>query len=353
MGRLEDLLAYDDPRRAVAEAEPWRDVGNLSDAELVEVIRRDITVERFWRDPEYGGLGGGAANGGGPTDEDAEDLVEKHDVGFAVLDGNGDPYGGVSYVLVGPGDERETGVLGDDGRLDRTDVESEAYVLTLCDVAEAAWGAAEAEAEIEVAVAAKVVGYEDGDELEVLIYQRYAETDDDVIETLTATVQGGEARATWTYAHDREGPFATDHGVVEIIAEFRADADGPWAKTLEPLQLQLPTIDDAMWSDDEVAPEEEVTLSLSADGIPAGTPITIEVYKCRRSGEELLVADLGSHTVEGSGLSVSWAYPEGGGAVEAECFFVATLDGDPNRIAVSEMLTVSSAADDDDEDDDD
>jgi hypothetical protein len=331
-------------RETVAQAEPWRDVSMLSDFELVRMLRERLGPSLFWRETEFGAhesrLGEST-----PAEADVEDLVEKHDVGFAVLDGNGEPYGGLDYLLFGPGSEEEEGTLADNGELHRKRVSSEDYRLVLRDIADAAWGVESVCAKISVTVTASVVGYDEGTELEVRLFRQFAEADDEVLATLSAVVHGSTASATWTYEHDSEGPFATDQGVVEIVAEVRASGTGPWAKTLVPLALQLPTVDDAAWSDDEVSPGEPVTLGLSAIGVPSGTPIAIEIYKCRRSGEELLLESFPDLKVEGDRVEVVWVHPpaeEGAPPIEAECFFIATLDGDPNRITVSNMLTVST-----------
>ena len=330
--------------------EPWQDVANLSDDE-VDALAEPEDTDPFWSVAEY-------ANGTGegtepPQLEEAEDLAEKHDIGFAVVDGNGEPYGGLGYVLEGPGQEREDGELDDSGEVQRKDVASEDYRLVLKSVRGVAWGGTASKAGVEVEVSAAVVGYEDETEVEIRLFRLYSERDDDVLETLNATVVDGRVAATWTYEHDPDGPFATDHGVVSIVAEVRVGADGPWAKTHTPLSLTLPSVDDAAWGDDEVEPGEEVGLSLSAVGVPDGTPIAIAVYQARRSGEELLLEEFADLTVEDEAVELSWSYPvpddPDAPPVDAECFFVATLDGDANRISVSDNLAVSMAPDEDDE----
>ena len=321
--------------------DPWTNVALLSDYELSALGDDDAREDPFWSAPEYGGTHGGVMDpvAGG---EDAEDLVEKHDVAFLVLDGNGDPYGGLDYRLEGP-DGDEEGTLGDSAEIEKSDVTSEDYCLTLREVVAVSWGAPSAEADIEVTIEALLHGYADGTAAEVRLFRLYAEQDDDVLETLDATVTADKASVSWTYAHDPDGPFAKDQGVVYIVAEVRVGAEGPWAKTLEPLALQLPTVDEARWSDDEVEPGEEVELTLTADGVPDGTPITVEVFQCRRSGEELLLESF-EETIEAGTLSLRWAFPESDDPdappIDAECFFIATLDGDPNRITVSDTLTV-------------
>ncbi len=343
---LDDAALGSVARESVAQAEPWRDVSMLSDHALVRMLRERLAPTMFWRETELGSHER-RVTPSASAEPEGEELVEKHDIGFAVLDANGEPYGGLDYLLLGPGTEKEAGTLASNGEIHRKRVTSEDVRLVLRDIADVAWAVESTCAKVSAALTATVVGYDDGTELEVRLFRQFAEADDEVLETLSAVVKGGIASATWTYEHDPDGPFATDQGVVEIVAEVRAGATGRWAKTLVPLALQLPTIDDPTWSDDEVSPGEPVTLAVSAVGVPPGTPIAIEIYKCRRSGEELLMESFPDLTVEGDRVEVVWSHPpaeEDAPPIEAECFFIATLDGDPNRIAVSDMLTVSTAS---------
>jgi hypothetical protein len=343
-------------RGLVADTEPWCDVSNLSDFEVVQYVRHQAVAQRLWRETGFGSVDR-PGDREQLEESELEDLAEKHDVGFLVLDANGEPYTGLAYRITGPDGEPEDGELPANGQVDRKNVESEMYTLTLREIRDAAWGGETACAEVGVELTAAVQGYDDGTEVQIRLFRQYAETDDDLLEELSATVSHGRVRTVWTYVHDREGPFAKEHDIVEVVAEVRIGTDGPWDKTVVPLALQLPTVDDADWSDHEVAPGEEITLSLTAVGVPDGTPLAIQIFKCRRSGEQLLIDEFDDLCVEGEQVAVAWAYPESDDAdaplVEAECFFIATLDGDPNRITVSDMLTVSNATDDDDDQGDD
>lgn len=332
-------------RARVADVDPWRAFGEWEDDDVRSYLARWIDDRQRWDFPQ-GGTAYGVARQADP-EEDIADLAEKHFVGFCVLDGNGDPYPDVEYALRNPDGECESGKVGSTGEVRKDDVDSADWTLNLRSVADVKWSEAGATSGDARVISALVEGYEDGEAVEVRLFCELAETDDDVLETLTGEVVGGAVTVPWTYEHDRDGPFARRAGVVRIIAEVRIGADGPWAKSLEPLALTLPGIDSARWSVDAIAPGEPVGLEVRTSGVPDGTPLTIEVFSRRRDGTQVHEA-IFEEVVEAGAIDVDWTFPappaNRGQRGESECIFIATLDGDDFRVTVSNTLWVTRIA---------
>ena len=93
------------------------------------------------------------------------------------------------------------------------------------------------------------------------------------------------------------------------MAEVRDRAEGPWAKSPAPLQLQLPTVDEPLWSADQVGPGDPVEISVRAPGAPDGTPMQIEVFSRRRDGQEQSL-EIFDEVVQDEHVAVQWAYTE-------------------------------------------
>jgi hypothetical protein len=335
-----------DARNVAARLEPWRSFSMWEDDEVLDHVLRLMEGRGPRSEWELGGWEqpGVALQ---PAEPEIEDLAEHHFIGFAVLDANGDPYPDVEYQLRGPGGEREEGSLGSSGQLRKDDVDGDDYTLVLREIDAVQWSEAAASSGQPLTIDARVLGYDDGAGVEVRLFREYAETDDDVLQTLTGEVQGGTVQVAWAYRHDRNGPFARCHGIVHLVAEVRVGKNGPWAKTMQPLALQLPTVVAARWSTHTTAPGREVELLVETAGVVDGTPMSIQVFARKRDGTQLEL-ELFEESVEAGVTRVTWSFPppsESNPAQgESECFFVATLDGDDFRTCVSDTLWVTSHA---------
>jgi hypothetical protein len=338
-------------RLQAARREPWRDVSQLSDRELLDewtrTVDSDVWGESWFQRAALGGSAYGSALPQQVESAPVEDLAPKHFIGFEVLDGVGEPYPGLAYVLRGPGDEIEEGTLPASAQIRRNDVPDDDWSLTLRTVDELVWDATAALCGDPVALRGRVTGHADGTEVEIRIFRELRETDDDVIECLAATVQAGQVLASWTYDPNASHAIAGTYPELRFIAELRVPGVPGWAKTLTPVVFALPAVRAARWSRRGAAPGKPVEARVGVVGMKDGSPMTIEIFKQRRDGaQECLATFEGLPVVEGK-VAVEWTYeadPEDPLAPnEAECFFVATSETWLDATRTSGPLWISRA----------
>ena len=340
-------------RWQVARREPWRDVSQLSDGELLDEWMRTVDDADVWGESWFqrAALGGSAYGSAQPQPLEAapvEDLAPKHFIGFEVLDGAGEPYPGLAYVLRGPGGEiDEEGTLPASAQIRRNDVPDDDWSLTLRTVDELVWGANAALCGDPVELRGRVAGHADGTEVEIRIFRELRETDDEVIDTARAIVQAGQVVATWTY--DPNAPHALEgtYPALRFIAELRVPGVPGWAKTLAPVVFELPAVRSARWSRRGAAPGKPVEARVGVVGMKNESPVTIEVFKQRRDGAQECLATFQGLPVADGQVVVEWTYeadPDDPLAPnEAECFFVATSETWLDATRTSGPLWISRA----------
>jgi hypothetical protein len=304
----------------------------------------------FWEKPRWfdDTMGGPGFPTGGPTavdDSAIEDLAAKHHIGFVVLDGAGEPYPGLAYVLEGPQEEREEGVLGADAQVRRDDVHDDDYRFELKSVVDVVWTREAADCGEEIGLAGTVIGYEDGTAVEIRIFRERRETDDDVVDTVDATVEGGVVQAVWSYDPNDDKAVPGTHAQLAFIAQLRIDGEPTWAKTLQPVRVTLPRVAAAQWSRRATAPGKTVQMRVKMVGLPDGSPVTVEVFKQLRSSDTELLTTLEGIAVADRGVEVPWVYehdPSDPASGEAECLFVVTSELYLDVTKTSGPLWVSS-----------
>jgi hypothetical protein len=330
-------------RLEVARREPWRDVSILSDDELVdewlrEPERADPWGESWVQRAELGGTAFGVTQA--PAEPEIEDLAPQHFVAFEVLDGEGDPYPDLGYLLRGPDAEVEEGTLS--GPLRREGVANDDYHLTIKTVDALDWGVDATMCAHEVALCGRVTGHADGTEVEIRVFRELRETDDDVIATVTATVEGGLVSASWTY---EMGTIAGARAQLRFIAELRVGGVPGWAKTVRPLVVELPAIRAARWSERRVGPGQPLEIRAEVVGIAEGSTMTVEVFKQRRDGAQECLETFEGLAVTQSAVVVPWAFEadveDATMITEAECFFVATSEEHLDATRTSGPLWIS------------
>jgi hypothetical protein len=342
---------YDSPavrlRRIMSRRDPGRELGTVSDSELLRVHGEHLRTPSWWEN-----YGGGGSSGGGAADTEPvaaipiEDLAPHHHVGFQVVDGNGDPYPGLPYSLLGNQGEEESGLLPSNAEVRRDDVFDDGYALVLKGVDQLVWSSATAREGEAVELRGHVDGYPAGTKVEIRLFRELSETDDDVVATVESEVlEGGGVIATWTYDHEGEEAFDGVHAQVALIAELRVPGQPGWAKTTTTLRLELPGIEAAKWSRRAVRPGQEVTMRARTRGVPDGSPVTIEVFRELRTGERVLLDTFEGLPVCEGRVSAPWTYvcdPEDPNAPsEAECFFVATMEEHITCTSVSAPMWIS------------
>ncbi len=341
-------------RRLLAHEVQWRDVWALSDDELVHEWRRqrllegDPFGEAWYRTPSrtaYAGSGLEFVSAGDA--EPLEDLVPKHFVAFEVLDGAGDPYPGLAYVLQCPDGTLEEGTLPDAAQIRRDDVSDESYSLALKLVEEITWSTTSASCGEDVELRGRVSGYPDGTEVEIRIFREFRESDDEVIDTLTGTVEGSQVVVHWAYDVNADHAIGGSHPMLPFVAELRIPGAPGWAKTAEAVLFELPAIRVARWSSRATAPGKAVEIHVAVAGIPDGSPLTIEVFGQQRDGSQPRLDSYEGVVVTDGGVVLPWTYDsdpsDPNAANEAECFFVATSETYLDATRISGPLRVSRA----------
>jgi hypothetical protein len=330
-------------RLDVARREPWRDVSMLSDDDLVdewlrEPEREDPWGETWFHRAELGGTAFGVMQA--PVEPEIEDLAPQHFIAFEVLDGAGDPYPDLGYVLRGPDEEIEEGTLS--GPIRRDGVANDDYGLTIKTVDALEWGTDTTMCAQEIALRGRVTGHADGTEVEIRIFRELRETDDDVIETVSGTVEGGLVVASWTC---EVGTIAGPHTQQRFVAELRVPGVPGWTKTARPLVVEQPAIRAARWSAGRVGPGQPLEMRIELAGIAEGSTMTVEVFKQRRDGAQECLETFEGIAVTQSAVVLPWTFEadveDSTMITEAECFFVATSEEHLDATRTSGPLWIS------------
>ena len=273
-----------------------------------------------------------------PSDVDElVELAEEHFVEFRFVDPRGNAVSGVPYVLHDPDGVQTEGTLGRDGRIRRDQVLDGTWAAELRAVEDARWTTEAAEVHETLELAARVTGCPDGTTVTIRIFREHRETDDDVIDELTATVAGGTVEASWRYEPGADEARAREQGQARFVAEVALD-DACWAKTITPAVITLETIIAAQWDRVQCGRGETVPLSVEVAGFADGTSVEIEVLRRTPMGETESHASLGPHPIAGGAVVSEWTAPDEDG----EFRFEAVCEG--GRTAKSDWLWVANQA---------
>lgn len=340
-----DPLEMQDARRRLAEREPCTDLAELDDDEVRLRLRdHDEHVEELeWRNRQRDAKRAREPVGFADVIE-LSSLVQRHDVAFVVLDGAGKPFAGVPYDLHEHDQSLTRARSGGDGMVRRSGVTHDDYVLTLVDIEEVRWvrGAPGAGTHaLEIACS----GIADGTALEVLLFEELREQDDEKLAKLSATVQGGRARASWTVAHDDLAAVADDAGKVSIVAEVRGP-EQRWRKTDVQLELVVPCVLGLAFGDDPRI-DAPIELELRTRGVDDGTRATLELWTARPGAAPERLARIDDVIVQGDRAHASWTFaPADDDPARVhgeECWAVAKLDAPGNPSAASALTFVAPA----------
>ena len=187
---------------------------------------------------------------------------ERQDVEFDLEYFDGTPVSGVRYVLVDSGGAKEKGVFGAHGVVQRRDVAG-TYSLAIEEIDRIVCSPDRVRAGETVTISMRTSGVDDGASLTVRIYRLHDEDPEHALATLAAIVQQGQAHATW-----KPEPSSRDErGVASFVAEASLEGGSVWRKSA-PLEVELPAVVGAEWSQVHVAPGEDIDLVVQAAGVP-------------------------------------------------------------------------------------
>jgi len=257
-----------------------------------------------------------------------QSLAQPHRIGFVVLDGVGEPFPELAFVLLHRGRELERGVLGNDATVRRADVTDDEYTLQLVGIDAVSWGARHAGLGEPITLHVRATGL-DHRSLEVRVFEEFRERDDDELTTTTITVNSRIGVALWTpvRSHLPEDPA---RGTTATLVAGVRDGDGHWAKTDIPLMLELPTIVTVGWSAPSSTSDVAVELGATTQGFADGTTLEFDVWRVDWSGDDVHVLTLDTATIIGGRATASWI-PE----LPAEYWFSAS-------VSTNELATASS-----------
>lgn len=279
---------------------------------------------------------GGTASSSPVESTPLESLAVRHRVAFAVLDGNGRAYPGLSYVLHRGRGELERGKLGGDATVRREDVSDDDYALEIVDIDAVTWAEPRVDAGAPATVHVRASGL-DGESLEVWIFEELRERDDDVLLRTKATVRDGVAVVEVTVPLDdvMALPGHVDH--VPLVAEVRHQG-GAWAKTATPLAVVRPRITKVEWSSPEASVGAPLQLQVEVAGIADGTTVALDVWCVPWSGDDEHLETVAEPPLAGGRASAAWS-PSGPG----EYWFSATVSGAVLLTANAGLVVVHAA----------
>ena len=265
---------------------------------------------------------------------------ERQDVEFDLEYFDGTPVSGVRYVLVDSGGAKEKGVFGAHGVVQRRDVAG-TYSLAIEEIDRIDWSAARIRAGETVTLATRTSGIDDGASLTIRIYRLHDEEPGHEVATLSATVQQGRAQTSWK----RPPPSRDESGIASFVAEASLDDGRVWQKS-PPLDVELPAVVGAEWSQARVAPGEDVDLVVHAAGFPDGTEVAVALFRHVVDGDDAKVGDVLSSALKGSEARATLrcgdaALPARAGDVYAR---VTIRGSEAERTGCSPLLWVDTAS---------
>jgi hypothetical protein len=209
--------------------------------------------------------------------KEPEVAIERHDLRFEVQYPDGSPASGWDYRLTEPTQAITDDAIPEDGVIEKLGVPVGTYQLELKEVSSVAWRAREGRSGEPIELVARVSGFDDGAAAKVRIFREHQELDRQVVDTLDATVAGGEVVCAYTFDPAKNERRAAQTGRVRLIAEVALEHGVYWAKTLEPLVVQLKTLTSVRWSARRVRAGLSVEVIVAALGYQDGAAVTLEL----------------------------------------------------------------------------
>lgn len=264
-----------------------------------------------------------------------QSLATPHRVGWLVVDGAGDPYAGVAYVLRHGDEELTRASTGKDGRVSRDPVTDDDYSLEVVAIDAARWDGATVHLGAPALLHVRASGL-DGESVEVILYVELREQEADAIARTTATVQDGVAVVTWTPDADALDGAERVDGCVRIIAEVR-HGKTCWAKTEVPLAVALPEVVDASWSAPRVEPGAAIELVACTRGLAAGAKVAFDVWRVPFAGDDEHVGTVAEVAIADGQARARWTAPDHGAG---EYWFSASVTEPAVCSSASALLVV-------------
>ncbi len=346
------LLSIHESLAGLCFADPERDLPALRER-VSRALRTGLLRAYRFPKPQPPALSPG-------EEEEAEERApepEKAWIEFVFEYPDGTPVRGLDYTLIHPGGREEKGTLGADGLISKDSIPRGTYVVMTKEVDELRWSAARAvrgvprvRGDEEVQLTARVSGYPDGASATIKVFREHQETEAAVIETLSAVVSGNQIEATWKYDPSSSDERKEEEGVARFIAEVSLDGGKRWAKTRQPLEVELPTVSVPVWSSPYAEDGDELDLIAETLGYPDGSKVKLTLYEHDWDGDDRKVKDLPDAEVQGGKVKASCVYarPIDGAEAgeidkEGEYFFELRIEEGPKRVARSALLWCSDA----------
>lgn len=207
-----------------------------------------------------------------------EEATERHDLCFAFEYPDGSAAAGWSYRFTDLDEQRSDGELPDDGLIRESNVREGVYQVELREVLSVHWLERAVDAGAEVGLVAHVSGFDDGAQALVRIFRQFAERDDQVVDTLDASVAGGKVEHTFRFDYAASERRAAVSGKLRFVAEVSLEDGTVWGKTLEPLAVQLKTLRRVRWTQSVVRPGCDAEIEVRAAGYADGTEVALHLF---------------------------------------------------------------------------
>lgn len=204
--------------------------------------------------------------------------AQTHDLNFTFQYCDGTPAAGLAYRFFDLDENCTEDQLGDDAVIDKHNVPEGTYRVELKEVLAVRWAERKVDCGAEVALVAFVSGFDDGTAAKVRIFREHQERDDEVVDTFDATVSEGRVECSFAYDHTKNEVRAAQQGILRLVAEVSLEEGAHWSKTVEPLAVQLKTMQKVAWTSRRVHPAFDAELTVSTAGYPDGTEVSFELF---------------------------------------------------------------------------
>jgi hypothetical protein len=252
------------------------------------------------------------------------------------------PVTGRPYILLDPKENRTEGSLNRTGKIRQTDIPAGRYTVILKEIDSVSWVKPKIKADEEAMAYARTTGYPDGTAAKFRIFREFRETDADCLATLDVKISGGVAKAPWKYDYKKTKETREETGRARFVAELQIESSKEWAKTLEPLEIELKTIVSTRWSTLSAVPGQQLALEVETLGFGDGVEGVVEVWKASLFGDDKKIADVGKAKIKVGKLKTSWKCDSGSKEPEDfETYFRVKIDDGVSRIGLSNVLACS------------
>ncbi|MCA9606997.1 MAG: hypothetical protein KC619_15425 [Myxococcales bacterium] len=252
----------------------WATRGDLA-RELMRYAGGDLLVAR---EPEPTWLPSAFESDDETEANEPDEVTERHDLLFTFEYPDRSAAGGWGYRFTDLDGNQSSDVLPDDGRISESDVREGTYQVELKMVRSVHWLEKRVDCGTEVGLVAHVEGYDDGEAAQVRLFRQFKELDRQVVDTVSGQVADGRVECTYTYDHTANDRRAAEEGRVRLIAEVSLEDGKVWCKTLEPVVVQLKSLDRVGWSAPQVQPGIEVEVFARVSGYADGAEVAFALW---------------------------------------------------------------------------